>query len=114
MGCLNITVFAEHCRCLYGLSKMVLAKVIAFTFLKILHNLASMQKCLLEKTVGVGKVTKSVQCELSETISSFVKIYLELEIKSVASFIKTYFYRKRDCTKCVNMRKPFMLVMATY
>ena len=37
--------------------------------------------------------------KLSEKRSSFVKIRLVLETKNVASFIKTRFYLKGDCTK---------------
>ena len=40
--------------------------------------------------------------EPSETINSFLKICLVLEIKNVASFIKTRFYVKRGC---IEMRK---------
>ena len=60
---------------------MVLANFIAFTVLKILHNLIFMKKSLFEITAEVGKVTKSVPCdltfifiELSEIPNSFVKI----------------------------------------
>ena len=37
--------------------------------------------------------------ELSETPNSFMKTSLLLEIKKVASFIKTRFYWKRSCIK---------------
>ena len=37
--------------------------------------------------------------ELSEIFNSFVKIRFVLEIKNVASFIKTRFYSKRGCIK---------------
>ena len=43
-GCLKIASFDKPYRTLQGLSKMVLAKVIAFAVLKALHNLVSMQK----------------------------------------------------------------------
>ena len=84
---------------------MVLVKVIAFAVLKILHNLLSIQKSLFANNCW-SKMRKSAQhdltfifIKLSEKRSSFVKIRLVLETKNVASFIKTRFYLKRDCTK---------------
>ena len=60
----------------------------------------------LEITAEVSKVAKSLRYDLtfifiglSETSDSFVKIHQVLEIKSVASFIKTCFYWKRGCMK---------------
>ena len=57
-------------------------------------------------TAEVGKILKSVQCditftfiELSETPNSFVKIPVVLEIRNGASFTKTYLSWKRDFTK---------------
>ena len=57
-------------------------------------------------TAEVGKILKSVQCditftfiELSETPNSFVKLPVVLEIRNGASFTKTYLSWKRDFTK---------------
>ena len=44
--CLKITPSYEPCRTLWGLSKMVLGNVRAFSVLKVLDNLVSMQKSL--------------------------------------------------------------------
>ena len=84
---------------------MVLVRVIAFAVLKILHNLLSIQKSLFTNNCR-SKIRKSAQhdltfifIKLSGKRSSFVKIRLVLERKNVASFIKTSFYLKGDCTK---------------
>ena len=66
---------------------MVLVSVIAFAVLKMLNNLVLMQKSL-QITAEVSKITWSDQCDLTETLDSFVKILLVLEIKKVAIFIK--------------------------
>ena len=88
---------------------MVLVNVIAFAVLKILHNLVSMQKSLFANNCW-SKIRKSVQhdltfilIKLSEKRSSFVKIRLALEIKKVASFIKTRFYLNEGCTKIISI-----------
>ena len=51
----------------------------------------------------VSKITKSDQCELtftfiefSETANNLKKLRQVLEIKTVASFIKTHFIEKED------------------
>ena len=84
---------------------MVLVNVIAFAVLKILHNLVSIQKSLFASNCW-SKIRKSAQhdltftlIKLSEKLISFVKTRLVLEIKSVASVIKTRFYLKGGCTK---------------
>ena len=55
-------------------------------------------------TADVRKISKSAQSNisfilniLSETVNVFAYIYLVLEIKNVASFIKTRFYWKQGC-----------------
>ena len=57
----------------------------------------------------MSKIRKSAQCDLtfifiklSETLNSFTKIRLVLEMKDVASLTKTRFYSKRGC---IQMRK---------
>ena len=77
---------------------MILLNVIALVVLKILENLVSIQILCLQITAEVSKIKKSAQCGLTfifinlpETLKSFVKISLVLEIKNVASFIKTRF-----------------------
>ena len=78
---------------------MVLANVIAFAVLKILHNVLSFKSLCLQITAEVSQIKNRVLCdltfifiELSETAYSFLKIRLALEIKNVASFTKTRFY----------------------
>ena len=87
---------------------MVLVNVIAFAVLKIFHNLVSIQKSLFANNCW-NKIRKSapwdltfILTELLEKLNSFVKIRLVLEIKNIASFIKTRFSLKGGCTK---MRK---------
>ena len=82
---------------------MVLAKLIAFDVLKILHNFALIQKSLLANNCWSKQITKSDQCnlififiELSETTNSFVKMRLVLEIKEVANFIRHVFIENAD------------------
>ena len=69
----------------------------------------SCKSLYLQVTAEVSKITKSRQCnlnfifiELSEAASSFAQILLVLEIKKVATFIKTRFHCKQDSIK---MRK---------
>ena len=73
---------------------MILVNIIAFTVLKRLHNLFSMQAFCLQITAKVIKLTKGVYSdltftfiELSETFNSFMKIHLVLEKKYVVIFI---------------------------
>ena len=87
---------------------MVLVNVIAFAVLKIFHNLVSIQKSLFANNCW-NKIRKGapwdltfILTELLEKLNSFVKIRLVLEIKNIASFIKTRFSLKGGCTK---MRK---------
>ena len=90
---------------------MVLLSVIAFAVLKILHNLVSIQKSLFANKWW-SRIRKSVHCdltfifiELSETLNSFVKISLVLEIKK--RFIKTRFYLKTGCMKMHKYAETF-------
>ena len=52
---LKVAPFHEHCRTLKGLSKMVLANVIAVEVLKIFHNFVSMQ--ITAKKCNVSHMT---------------------------------------------------------
>ena len=69
---------------------MVLANVITFIVLKILHNLVSMQKSLYVNNCWSNQNYKKCPMgtnlcfiEISETPNSFVKIRLVLEIKTL-------------------------------
>ena len=83
---------------------MVLANVIAFAILKLLHNLVSMQKSLFannELQPEVSKITEIVQCELtfifielSETPNRLEKIHLVLKTRNVAILQKNTFLLK--------------------
>ena len=112
----------EPCKTLQGLSKMVLANVIAFW--RYCTVLLPCKSLCLQITTQVNKIKKSVRCDLaftfvklSETASNFGKICLVLEIKKAAILIKTHFCWKRGYIKerlfLINMRKGFMLIRAT-
>ena len=110
---LKIAPFHKPCSYSYGLSNMLLVNAIAFAVLKILPNLVSIQKSLFANNCW-SKVRKSAQhdltfilIELSEKLNSFVKMRLVMEIKNVASFIKTSFYLKRGCTKMRENEETF-------
>ena len=83
-----VVSFHEPCRTLQGLSKMVLANVIAFAVLKILHNLVSMLNFLFANSCWSKQNYKKcpltfIFIKFSETVNSFVKIRLMLEIKTL-------------------------------
>ena len=93
---------------------MVLANVITIAVLKYCIISFQCKSLCLRITDDVSKIAKIVQCELifnfieiSETLNNFVKMYLVLEIRNVASFIKTRFYWKRDCIKMRNQAETF-------
>ena len=57
----------------------------------------------------MSKITKSIQCELSEKANSFLKTRLILEKKKLASFIKTRFYWQQDCIKMRKYEEMFQV-----
>ena len=79
-----------------------------------------MQKPLLQMTAEVGKIMKSVQCditftfiELSETPKISVKIPVVLEIKKVLVSQRRIFIENEAARKRVKMRKRSTLVKTT-
>ena len=110
----KIVTFCKLCRIFWGLSKMVLANIVAFAVLRYCTISFPWKNLCFQITAEVSKITKSVPCSLffifierSETAKSFVKIRLLFEIKNVAIFIKTHFYWKRGCTKMLKHAKTF-------
>ena len=57
----------------------------------------------MQVTAEINKIRKSdltvIFIEPSETINSFLKVRLVLQIKNVPNVIKTRFYLKRGCIK---------------
>ena len=93
---------------------MVLAYYKAFQFWRYCSVTFPCKSFCLQVTGEVRIVTKSVQSilflifiELSKRANSFVEMYLVLEIKNVASFIKTGFYWKRGCVKLCKYGETF-------
>ena len=77
---------------------MVLVNVAVFTIIKILHNLAFMQKSFC-----LAKITKIAQCNLIFIFIEFLETAknscLVLGIKNLETFIKTHFYLNWGCIK---------------
>ena len=57
--------------------------------------------------MSICDINLNIFIELSETVSTFVKIRLLFEIKSIASFIKTGFYWKWGYIKINKQMETF-------
>ena len=120
MVCLKVVPFHKIYRTLYRFSKIALVNFIIFAVLKILHNPVFMKKSLFAKESELSKIAKNVQyhlififIELADTNNSFLKMYLALEIKNVASFNQTRFYEKQDSIKMYKYAECFILITTT-
>ena len=104
-----------------GLSKMALINVAVFLVLKILHDLAYMQKVFGgHLTSDVSKVSKNVEGSIAfifnvilETVNGFMWFCLALEMKNIATFIKCVFIDEETAQVCLTMwkRSSAMVIM---